>query len=106
LHWNAALSALAALQAWHIEKRSRDGRLLGPLAEPGFVALIGVILCYSSAFGLMEIGITAYAIQIGEPALAGLLLGLMSISSALGGLVYGSRSWNLPLAGNSQRPWA
>ena len=85
-----------ALQAWHIEKRSRSG-LLGPLAEPGFVPLIGVILCYSCAFGLMEIGITAYAIQIGEPALAGLLLGLMSVSSALGGLAYGGRSWNLPL---------
>jgi hypothetical protein len=85
-----------ALQAWHIEKRSKGG-LLGPLAGPGFIPLIGVILCYSTAFGLMEIGITAYAIQIGQPALAGLLLGLMSVSSALGGLAYGSRSWNLPL---------
>jgi hypothetical protein len=85
-----------ALQAWEIEKRSRGG-FLGPLAERGFIPLIGVILCYSSAFGLMEIGITAYAIQVGEPALAGVLLGLMSVSSALGGLAYGSRSWNLPL---------
>jgi hypothetical protein len=85
-----------ALRAWHIEKRSRGG-ILGPLAEPGFISLVGVILCYSCAFGLMEIGITAYAIQIGKPALAGLLLGLMSVSSALGGLAYGSRGWNLPL---------
>jgi predicted MFS family arabinose efflux permease len=85
-----------ALQAWHIEARSTRGSL-GPLAEPGFMPLIGVILCYSTAFGLMEIGITAYAIQIGKPALAGVLLGLMSVSSALGGLAYGSRSWNLPL---------
>jgi len=31
-------------------------------------------------------------------ALAGVLLGVMSIGSAAGGLVYGSRSWRLPLA--------
>lgn len=85
-----------AVQAWHIDEASGRG-LLGPLAERGFISLICVILCYSTAFGLMEIGITAYAIQIGEPALAGMLLGLMSVSSALGGLAYGSRSWNYSL---------
>jgi predicted MFS family arabinose efflux permease len=87
----------AAVQAWHIDKPAGRG-LLGPLTTPGFISLIGVILCYSTAFGLMEIGITAYAIQIGEPALAGVLLGVMSVSSAVGGLAYGSRSWNRPLS--------
>jgi hypothetical protein len=86
-----------AVQAWHIDEPSRRG-LLGPLAERGFISLICVILCYSTAFGLMEIGITAYAVQVGEPALAGVLLGLMSVSSAAGGLAYGSRSWNLSLS--------
>jgi hypothetical protein len=86
-----------AVQAWHIDEPSRRG-LLGPLAERGFISLICVILCYSTAFGLMEIGITAYAVQLGEPALAGVLLGLMSVSSAAGGLAYGSRSWNLSLS--------
>jgi hypothetical protein len=85
-----------AVQAWHVDKRSGRG-FLGPLAESGFISLICVILCYSTAFGLMEIGITAYAIQVEEPALAGVLLGLMSVSSAVGGLAYGSRSWNRPL---------
>jgi predicted MFS family arabinose efflux permease len=86
-----------AVQAWHIDQTLGRG-LLGPLAEPGFIALIGVILCYSTAFGLMEIGITAYAIRMGEPAFAGVLLGLMSVSSAIGGLAYGSRSWNRSLS--------
>src|SRR4051812_30361667 len=86
-----------AVQAWHIDKAVGRG-LLGPLAEPGFISLICVILCYSTAFGLMEIGITAYAIQLREPALAGVLLGVMSVSSAVGGLAYGSRSWNRPLS--------
>jgi len=86
-----------ALSQWRIEAR-RHPSLFGPLAEPGFVPLLAVILCYASAFGLVEIGATAYATEAGEPALAGVLLGIMSIGSAAGGLVYGSRSWRLPLA--------
>lgn len=85
-----------ALRAWRIESR-RGRSLFGPLAERGFVPLIGVILCYSTAFGLLEIGLTAYATERGNPALAGLLLGLMSAGSALGGIAYGSRSWHFPL---------
>jgi MFS family permease len=88
---------LAALRAWHIEPAGAR-RLLGALAEPGFAALIGVILCYSIAFGLTEIGVAAYASEIGTPSLAGVLLGLMSVGSAAGGLAYGSRGWPLPLA--------
>jgi MFS family permease len=86
-----------ALQQWRIEPRARAS-LFGPLAEPGFVPLLIVILCYASAFGLVEIGTTAYATETGGPAFAGILLGIMSIGSAAGGLVYGSRSWRLPLA--------
>lgn len=86
-----------ALQGWSVERRTRAG-LLGPLGERGFPPLIAVILAYSTAFGLMEIGITAYAAERGQPALAGVLLGLMSGGSALGGLAYGSRSWGFPLS--------
>jgi hypothetical protein len=85
-----------ALSKWHIES-SATRSVLGPLAEPGFLALIGVVLCYSIAFGLTEIGLTAYATEAGMPALAGVLLGLMSAGSAFGGLAYGSRNWPLPL---------
>ena len=85
-----------ALARWHIEPR-RGAGLFGPLAEPGFTPLLGVVLCYASAFGLVEIGTTAYATEIGHPALAGLLLGIMSVGSVAGGLVYGSRNWHLPL---------
>lgn len=86
-----------ALRNWRVEPRLAGG-LLGPLADVRFVALIAVVLCYSTAFGLLEIGITAYATEAGNTALAGVLLGLMSIGSALGGLAYGSRSWHVPLA--------
>jgi MFS family permease len=96
-----------ALGHWTIVERSPAGSLsephgkaslFGPLTEPGFAPLLAVIVCYASAFGLVEIATTAYATEAGHPALAGVLLGIMSIGSAAGGLVYGSRSWRLPLA--------
>ena len=86
-----------AVRQWRIEPRGKAS-LFGPLAEPGFLPLLAVIVCYASAFGLVEIGTTAFATETGGPALAGILLGIMSIGSAAGGLVYGSRSWRLPLA--------
>jgi predicted MFS family arabinose efflux permease len=86
----------SALRAWRIEKRTAP-RLLGPLHDARFVSLIAVVLCFSAAFGFLEIGATAYATERGQPALAGLLLGLMSVGSALGGLAYGSRSWRFAL---------
>ena len=86
-----------ALMHWRVEPRGKPS-LFGPLADPGFVPLLVVIVCYASAFGLVEIGTTAYATESGSPAFAGVLLGIMSIGSAAGGLVYGSRSWRLPLA--------
>lgn len=86
----------SVLAHWRIEPRVA-GSLLGPLAEHGFVALLAVVLGYATAFGLVEIGVTAYASKAGHPALAGLLLALMSAGSALGGLAYGSRSWAPPL---------
>ena len=87
----------AAVRGWRIEPRTVS-HLLGPLAEPGFLPLIAVVLCFSTAFGLLEIGATAYATERQSPALAGVLLGVMSVGSALGGLAYGSRSWRFSLA--------
>ncbi len=86
-----------ALRGWHVDAGGTRS-LLGPLGERGFIALSAVILCYSMAFGLIEIGVTAFATERAQPALAGVLLGLMSFGSALGGLAYGSRTWHAPLA--------
>lgn len=86
-----------ALRAWRIEGRTTHS-LLGPLADRAFVRLVAVVLCFATAFGFLEIGLTAYAIESGDAALAGVLLGLMSAGSALGGLAYGGRGWHFPLA--------
>ncbi len=84
------------LARWRVEPRAHPS-LFGPLAERRFLALLAVIACYSIAFGLIEIGVTASAAEAGRRALAGVILGLMSVGSVLGGLVYGSRTWRLPL---------
>ena len=86
-----------ALRAWRIEPRTSRS-LLGPLAQPSFVHLVVIVLCFASAFGFLEIGITGYALDRADAAFAGVLLGIMSAGSALGGIAYGSRGWHFPLA--------
>jgi predicted MFS family arabinose efflux permease len=85
-----------ALRAWRVETRMTAG-LLGPLAEREFVKLVAIVLCFAMAFGFLEIGLTAYAIERSDAAFAGVLLGLMSAGSAFGGIAYGSRGWHYPL---------
>ena len=86
-----------ALRQWAVQSRPASN-LFGPLSAPGFLLLMGIVTSYSIAFGLVEIGVTGFASDSGSPALAGLLLGLMSVGSVAGGLAYGSRGWHLPLA--------
>jgi len=86
-----------ALRNWRIERRAGGG-LLGPLADREFVRLVAIVLLFATAFGFLEIGITGYAIERADAAFAGVLLGVMSAGSALGGLAYGSRGWHFPLA--------
>jgi MFS family permease len=86
-----------ALRTWRVEARTTAG-MLGPLADREFVKLVAIVLCFATAFGFLEIGLTAYAIERSDAAFAGVLLGLMSGGSALGGLAYGSRGWHFPLA--------
>jgi hypothetical protein len=94
-----------AMRGWQIAPRTTRS-LLGPLAEPGFLRLIAVILLYATAFGLMEIGVTAFSSELQNAALAGVFLGVMSAGSALGGLADGSRVWRLPLARQFSRSLA
>ncbi|MEX2197653.1 MAG: MFS transporter [Burkholderiales bacterium] len=85
-----------ALRTWRVVARE-SGPLLGPLGEQRFPVLLFLITCYATVFGIVEIGVTAFARETGSPALAGVLLAVMSIGSVLGALVYGSRHWHQPL---------
>jgi len=86
-----------ALRTWPVEPRHRQS-LLGALQDSAFRRLLMVLLGYAAVFGLVDIGAASYAHASGHPALAGVILGVMSIGSATGGLVYGGRPWHLPLS--------
>lgn len=86
----------SAVKLWRVTPRT-PASLFGPLAERGFPVLLATIVCYSLAFGLLEIGVAGYAAELGSPALSGVLLALMSVGSAAGAIVYGSRTWYAPL---------
>jgi len=85
-----------ALRSWK-KAGPLGGAFLGPLAEPGFAPLLALVCGYASVFGLVEIGVAAFAAESGRPALAGVLLGVMSVGSAAGALAYGTRHWHMPL---------
>jgi MFS family permease len=76
--------------------------LLGPLTEPRllivFVATFGISVC----FGLLEVGYPAYATALAVPALAGVLLAVNSLGSAIGGAIFGGLHLKMPM----ERQWA
>ena len=84
------------IRDWEIRPRSAGSRW-GIFAEPGLVVLLAATLFYSLAFGLFEVGITAFATRRGTPSVAGIALALASLGSALGALAYGARHWQAPL---------
>ncbi len=85
-----------ALTDWPIEHLPSRS-LLGALQHPAFRKLLAILLCYAAVFGLVDIAVATYAYEVRNPALAGVILGVMSIGSAAGGLAYGSRPWHAPL---------
>ena len=85
-----------AIRDWEIRPRSAGGRW-GVFAEPALLVLFAATVCYSAAFGLYEIGVTAYATKRGMPAVAGIALALASVGSALGAFAYGAWHWKAPL---------
>jgi MFS family permease len=74
-----------------------ERHLLGPLTEPRlwvvFIAMFGI----TTSFGILEVGYPAYATAIGLPALAGVLLAVYSLGSAVGGALYGGTHLKAPI---------
>jgi predicted MFS family arabinose efflux permease len=77
-----------ALKYWqqepHIERH-----FLGPLTEPRLVGLFVVTFGLTFSFGILEVGYPAFATYLAMPVLAGILLGVNSFGSAIGGAIYG-----------------
>jgi MFS family permease len=86
----------SAVRAWVIQRPARHS-LIGPLRSTKLLAILAATTCYSVGFGLFEVGVTGFAARQGVPAAAGVILGLSSVGSASGALIYGSRDWPLSL---------
>jgi MFS family permease len=71
--------------------------LLGPLAEPRLWILFAATFGLTVAIGFLEVGYPAYATALGMPAVGGLLLGINSLGSALGGAIYGGLHFKAPV---------
>ena len=63
--------------------------LMGPLTEPRLWIVFGATFGLSVAIGILEVGYPAYATALAMPALAGVLLSVNSLGSALGGAIFG-----------------
>ncbi|MGH8728366.1 MAG: MFS transporter [Burkholderiales bacterium] len=88
----------SAVRRWKTDVAEHPRGLLGPLRHPALLVLFLVTLLNASAFGLIEVAITGLATMQGYTAAAGVILGLASVGTTLGVLIYGSRSWWPPLA--------
>ncbi|MFE7169746.1 MFS transporter [Streptomyces sp. NPDC057616] len=79
--------------------RVRTGGL-GPLRLPGFTVLLGCVGALGAGFGAVSVAVPAYAAGHSGPgsaALAGLLLAVWGLGSAVGGLWYGAWPPRAPL---------
>jgi MFS family permease len=100
----AALLIFFGSPALRYFKKSEPGErhMLGPLTEPRllvvFFATFGVTLC----FGFLEVGYPAYATALAMPAMAGVLLAVNSLGSAIGGAIFGGLHLKAPM----ERQWA
>jgi MFS family permease len=77
-------------------------RGLGPLREPGFVALLFCVGGLGSAFGASGVAIPAYAAQHAgggnSETVAGILLAVWGVGSAVGGVWFGTQQFALPMS--------
>ncbi len=77
------------LRYWH-QQTATERHLLGPLTDPQLLLLFFTTVGLTTAFGLLEVGYPALATAMAIPALAGVLLAINSVGSAIGGAVYGA----------------
>lgn len=76
---------------------ARERHMLGPLTEPRLLLVFVTTFGLTLAFGQLEVGYPAYATALAMPALAGALLAINSIGSALGGALFGGLRLKAPV---------
>lgn len=78
-------------RAWrgaHADRRSG-----GAMRAPGVRLMFVFAILVALSFGGFEVAVTAFAREQGSPNAAGLFLACWAIGSAIGGLLYGARTW-------------
>ncbi|NUT05903.1 MAG: MFS transporter [Hamadaea sp.] len=70
----------------------------GLLRSPGFRPMLFTLAGLFAALGLVDVAVPVTAANAGTPASAGWLMAGMSAGSAVGGLLFGRRTWATPFA--------
>ena len=84
-----------ALKYWH-HQPDEERHLLGPLTEPRLLVVYAATFLFTFMLGLTEVGYPGFATAAGMVPLAGVLLAVNSLGSAVGGLIYGAAHVALP----------
>jgi MFS family permease len=87
--------ASPALRYWRHDPHA-ERHLLGPLTEPRLLAVFATTFLLTCSLGMLEIAYPGFAARVASPPLAGVLLAINSIGSAIGGLIYGGVHFALP----------
>ena len=74
-----------------------ERHLLGPLTEWRLCLLFVATFGTAMAFGVLEVGYPAYGTALAAPAIAGILLAVNSVGSAVGGALYGGMHFKAPI---------
>ena len=70
---------------------------LGRKVPAAVIAAAGVAVALGAMFGALDISTVAFAKEIGHETWGGLVLGIISAGSFVGGLAYGAKRWATPL---------
>jgi MFS family permease len=85
-----------AFKYWQREPLAKR-HLLGPLTDPRLLIVFACNFGLTFSFGVLEVTYAGFATAAGTAALAGVMIGLNSMGSAAGGLLYGGLHLRAPL---------
>lgn len=86
-----------AVRRWRHRPVLEPGTRVGPLRAPGMIALLCGVAALMAGFGIVEVAVPAHADRNHAPALAGVLLAIWSLGSAVSGILFGTRRIARPL---------
>lgn len=85
-----AFAATPVSRRWRTHPRSRQR--VAALASAGLLTLVISKVAVGAMFGILDVGVPAFAKNEGVAAAAGLALAALAVGSTLGGIAYGARS--------------